>query len=663
MFSSETNKFIISSTNTNVEDVPRISEQKVSLKQPLLSSSKLSQDWKLLLNKKVMSDITIYVKDEKSIYAHKLVLYTRFRSVLPEIIKETNGDKCTEMLMWMEYAYNAVIIFLEYIYTGELADLKNLTNDEMTDLRNLCSRYSFVEILNQVNLHCTKNHVFNEEVVPEISGDYKQTVTDSMFQSSENTCKAVPNIEEFQAHSAKLTEGERNLLQLQLELQTQKSVHVSPLGSPEMFDNSQIMSDVNEFAKEVTSIQKRDCIIGNIENEYNADTFKNDQEIVNSNECSINKSVVEEILSNLCTPRQSHITSSPNSFSRMLNFEQISKLSDQGFADLNSEPSAQISYEKRKSYSPLDENKVKKTKIANQAINRNLKMKFESDCNSPAKKHLKCVSKKSPLKELLTLSDSDVSTDSDLPLFALDKSINLDISSDSNEPTLNLEEEKKQEHKNQTTILNQNSFLKGNDYSESCPEKQINIHRLSSDELEVKNLKDNAKQISEISPHEIKNEMVVDDITSPYVSPIWNGFEEANYDLYDNYFPSEYDQFEEKPLPLLESSKVSSPLKSHSVRNKSLQDKLSDSSTPFADSFSIDESALCQLEDGSKMQLNRTKMPETLNITPQNIRKFKCRSKSDNVLTPSRSRTEVTPVADYSNMKSTELKVRFTITG
>lgn len=660
LFSSETNKFIISSTNTNFQDVPRISEQNVSLKQPLLSNSKLSRDWKLLVNKRVMSDIMIYVKDEKSIYAHKLVLYTRFRSVLSEIIKETNGDKCTEMLMWMEYAYNAVIIFLEYIYTGELADLKNLTNDEMTDLRNLCSRYSFGEILNQVNLHCAKDYVFNEEIVSEIKEDYKQTVTDSMFQPSENTSKTVPNIGEFKAHSAKLTKGERNLLQLKLELQTQKSVHLNPLVSPEMFDNLEIMSDVNKLVKEVTSDHKSDCIIDNTENESNAGTFLNHQEIVHSNESTINKSVVEEILSNLCTPRQSNITSSPNSFSRMLNFEHISKLSDQGFADLNLEPAAQISYEKRKSYSPLDENKVKKTKIESQAINRNLKIKFESDCNTPVKKHLKSVSKKSPLKELLTLSDSDVSTDSDLPLFALDKSINLNIISDSNEPVLNLEEEeKKQEHKNQNTILNQNSVLEGNDYSKLCSEKQINNHRLSYDKSEIKNMKDNIKQISEISLLEIKNEIVVDDITSPFVSPVWDGFEEANYDLYDNYFPSEFDQFERKPLPLLKSSKVSSPLKSHSVRNKSLQDKFSDSSIPFADSFSIDESALCQLEDGSKMQLNRTKMLETVNITPQNIRKFKCRSKSDNILTPSRSKTEVTPMADYSNMKSTELKIHY----
>jgi hypothetical protein len=156
--------------------------------------SKLSRAWKSYVNKRALSDVTIYAKNERPLYAHKLVLHVRCPAILSETIKECGADgACSEMLVWMEYDYETVRVFLEYVYSGELADVKTLNEQQRRDLKALSSIYDVAEVRS-----------------------------------------AVEQLEEDDV--VRMTEGERNLRLLELELETQPIE--SPVGSPEMFPGS-----------------------------------------------------------------------------------------------------------------------------------------------------------------------------------------------------------------------------------------------------------------------------------------------------------------------------------------------------------------------------------------------------------------------------------------
>ncbi|XP_071454849.1 structure-specific endonuclease subunit SLX4 [Hetaerina americana] len=111
------------------------------------TKNSLSHDWNNLIGKKEMSDLTIFTKGDHKIHAHKLVFYVRCPNVLKDIVKEERrGNVTSEMLIWIDICYSAVMAFLQFIYCGVLSEVSTLKECVVEDLRQLAIRYDLVEL-------------------------------------------------------------------------------------------------------------------------------------------------------------------------------------------------------------------------------------------------------------------------------------------------------------------------------------------------------------------------------------------------------------------------------------------------------------------------------------------------------------------------------------
>lgn len=99
-----------------------------------------------MVGNQLMSDITIFVKDEHEIPAHSLVFHVQCPDILNDVITEESGiSKSKKMLMWLEYSYEACLAFLKLIYSG----LETFISPEnRKDYLLLGTRYNILITLN-----------------------------------------------------------------------------------------------------------------------------------------------------------------------------------------------------------------------------------------------------------------------------------------------------------------------------------------------------------------------------------------------------------------------------------------------------------------------------------------------------------------------------------
>jgi len=114
----------------------------------------LVSDWKSVLNKNVMSDLTIYVENDLEIPAHKLVLYVRCRAILKDVVSEMSvktNKKTSDMLLWVDVSYRAALAFLHFVYCGVTSKILHLKEDDLLNVKRLAERYNVSELL-----HCLR---------------------------------------------------------------------------------------------------------------------------------------------------------------------------------------------------------------------------------------------------------------------------------------------------------------------------------------------------------------------------------------------------------------------------------------------------------------------------------------------------------------------------
>jgi hypothetical protein len=110
----------------------------------------LINDWKSLLNKKTMSDLTIYVEKDKEIPGHKLVLYVRCRAILKDVVSEVSVEatkKASDMLLWVDVSYTAALAFLRFLYCGLTNKILHLNEEDLLNVKRLAQRYRLMELL------------------------------------------------------------------------------------------------------------------------------------------------------------------------------------------------------------------------------------------------------------------------------------------------------------------------------------------------------------------------------------------------------------------------------------------------------------------------------------------------------------------------------------
>lgn len=107
-------------------------------------------NWSDSLNDSSASDIIIFVKNDKHIWAHKLVLHIQCSNMLLDI---TSNDtllftNIKEKISWTDVSYNIALAFLEFIYCGIIKKYSNILDDlkNYPFLRDLARKYKVKEL-------------------------------------------------------------------------------------------------------------------------------------------------------------------------------------------------------------------------------------------------------------------------------------------------------------------------------------------------------------------------------------------------------------------------------------------------------------------------------------------------------------------------------------
>lgn len=225
--------------------------------------SRLSTDYKSLVNNEFMSDITVFVKQERSIYAHKLVFYARCNSILADIVEETENGVTKAMIMWMEFGYESVVAFLEYIYADATDSLRKLDEDQLSNLSELCTRYRLNDLKRSIQ------QLDRDEEPPasdstRVEEDVEKCSSPEVPTNSRSNCFDEAADEAGSPNTVNV-DGEENLKFLQMALATQKEQ-----SSPEMFaesDTSGVEENVDDdFSLSIRESQLNDgdkeCSLG-----------------------------------------------------------------------------------------------------------------------------------------------------------------------------------------------------------------------------------------------------------------------------------------------------------------------------------------------------------------------------------------------------------------
>lgn len=150
-----------------------------------------------MVGNQIMSDITVFVKDEHEIPAHSLVLHVQCPYILDDvIIEESDTSKPKKMLMWIDYSYEACLAFLKFIYSGQES---SVSPENRKDYLLLGTRYNVVIAINNdentkwfTEEHCDTSKRKNQILYSDSTNckRYKASSPD-MFMSndiSENNC-------------------------------------------------------------------------------------------------------------------------------------------------------------------------------------------------------------------------------------------------------------------------------------------------------------------------------------------------------------------------------------------------------------------------------------------------------------------------------------------
>ncbi|XP_069676813.1 structure-specific endonuclease subunit SLX4-like isoform X2 [Periplaneta americana] len=126
-----------------------VGKDKNSIAETLIS------DWKSILNKKIMSDLTIHVEKDIEIPAHKLVLYVRCKAILNDVVSEMPLENCkrvSDMLLWIDVSHKAALAFLQFLYCGLSSKILHLDEEDFLRVRRLAQRYRVTELLEHLKV-------------------------------------------------------------------------------------------------------------------------------------------------------------------------------------------------------------------------------------------------------------------------------------------------------------------------------------------------------------------------------------------------------------------------------------------------------------------------------------------------------------------------------
>ena len=125
---------------------------------------KLCEDFKMLFDNGKRTDLTIFVKDERQIKCHTLILLARCNAILDDIIeqKSSNTSQGNKMICWDSFEYEVADSFLKYLYNGQLPS-KIRRRNMWEQHKTISMKYGMLDYLRYLNSYDKSKFDVNDE--------------------------------------------------------------------------------------------------------------------------------------------------------------------------------------------------------------------------------------------------------------------------------------------------------------------------------------------------------------------------------------------------------------------------------------------------------------------------------------------------------------------
>lgn len=127
---------------------PQDRESKIPSLIEMELRAKLFNDWATMVNNSAMSDLTIYPQEGREIHVHKIILHVRCPRILRDISRQRNpltGNE-VEVVMWSKTPHAAALAFLEFVYCGSVKSIRVLSQD-LSSVIWLGNHYKIADLL------------------------------------------------------------------------------------------------------------------------------------------------------------------------------------------------------------------------------------------------------------------------------------------------------------------------------------------------------------------------------------------------------------------------------------------------------------------------------------------------------------------------------------
>ena len=121
----------------SIEENPVTNNRKKSKDASTKIDFELGADWEKLFKSGERSDVTIFVRDEKVLKAHSLVLFVRCKAIMNDLVEENDSK---QMISWPNVSKEVARSFLRYLYSGIL-ELELETPEDFKDAEYLSQTY------------------------------------------------------------------------------------------------------------------------------------------------------------------------------------------------------------------------------------------------------------------------------------------------------------------------------------------------------------------------------------------------------------------------------------------------------------------------------------------------------------------------------------------
>lgn len=191
-------------TDNNFLDSPKID----NMNSELDFMKKMVSNWGEAINDNGSSDIIIFVKNKKHIYAHRLVFYIQCSNILSDIKKnDTKIDpQIKDQICWLDKDELCVLAFLEFIYCGVINTNISVFEDDvqLSELQNLGKFYRVKGLSTYIKLKLNelkRLNIFSNINQTDKKSD-NQLLADELLRECNNSPKAKKSLSfQFQVQS------------------------------------------------------------------------------------------------------------------------------------------------------------------------------------------------------------------------------------------------------------------------------------------------------------------------------------------------------------------------------------------------------------------------------------------------------------------------------